>query len=289
MNAVIAGARERAARDGARAIGVRGGFAGLAECRAMVIDEPEALAHLYEPGTWLGTSRWPELRFARGRDACLRSLDRLELEGLLVIGGEGSSHGARALARALPTAFVPATIDRDVEGTQTTVGSDSAIAYACNVIDRLCVTGRSLPGRAFVVQTLGAPTGHLAESVAAAAGIADVLVPERPYDLDAIAGRLAERAPSGGAIVVISEAVGDAVAIGQALATRSGLRVHPTILGHAQRAATPSAFDSDLGQAAGRAALEALVRAESSFVALGTDGTVSPEPLRGIRRPYVVN
>ncbi len=279
MNAVIAGACQEADRAGARAVGVHHGFAGLAQQRAAVVDTREAAVHESEPGTWLGTARWPALREPAGRDACLRALEALGLGALLVIGGEGSAEGARALAGAVPVAVVPATIDGDVTGTARTVGTDSAVAYACDVIDRLRVTGRSLPGRAFVVETLGAPTGHLADAVAAAARLQAALVPERPHDLDAVAGSLAELAQAGDAVVVVSEAAADAVTVARELARRSGLRVHPTILGHAQRAATPTAADRALGLAAGRAAVSALVRGDSTFTDLRPDGTAVPIPL----------
>ena len=83
-----------------------------------------------------------------------------------MIGGHGSALGARVLADAVPVAFVPATIDHDVEGTGATIGMDSAIGFALVTIDQLRVTGRSLPGRAFLVETLGAPRGYLADAVA---------------------------------------------------------------------------------------------------------------------------
>ena len=279
MNAVIAGACDELERLGGRALGVRSGFAGLASRDAEPITALEARTHLHEPGTWLGTSRWPELRDEQGRAACREAVQLLGLGGLLVIGGDGSAKGGRVLADTLPVAVVPATIDQDIDGTDLTIGMDSAIGYAMDAIDRLRITGRSLRGRAFLVQTLGAPNGFLADAVAAAAGIDDVLVPERGYDLDALAVRLRELSRTGAAIAVMSEAVGDAVRIAEALAARAGVRVHPTILGHAQRAATPSALDRALGQAAGRAAADALARGESAFIRLMSDGSVAPVPL----------
>jgi 6-phosphofructokinase 1 len=279
MNAVIAGACEHAEGIGGHAVGVRYGFAGLAEAHAEPVSALEARAHLHEPGTWLGTSRWARLRDADGRRECRDSLRELELDGLLVIGGHGSALGARALAGEVPVAFVPATIDRDVAGTELTVGMDSAVAYGADAIDRLRMTGRSLPGRAFLLQTLGAPHGYLADAVAAAAGVDHVLVPERPYDLVRIARELGELSAVGSAIAVMSEAVGDAVRIAEALAESARIRVHPTILGHAQRAATPSALDRWLGQAAGRAAVEWLARGASSFIGISASGAIDAAPL----------
>jgi 6-phosphofructokinase 1 len=279
MNAVIAGACEQLERLDGHALGILYGFAGLASRRAEAITSMDARAHMHEPGTWLGTSRWPRLSEPDGLAECLAAVEELGIDGLVVIGGDGSTRGARILAATVPTAVVPATIDRDLEGTDLTIGMDSAIGYAMDAIDRLRITGRALPGRAFLVQTLGAPNGYLADAVAAAAGIDDVLVPERPYDLDALAVRLRELSAGGSAIAVMSEAVGDAVRIAEALAARSGVRVHPTILGHTQRAATPSALDRALGQAAGRAAIGKLTRGESAFIGLTSDGTVAPVPL----------
>jgi 6-phosphofructokinase 1 len=279
MNAVIAGACDELERLGGQATGIFSGFVGLAARRGEPLSALQARAHLYEPGTWLGTSRWPRLRDPAGLAECVAAVYDLRLDGLLVIGGDGSARGARVLAHTVPVAVVPATIDRDLEGTELTIGMDSAIGYATDAIDRLRITGRSLPGRAFLVQTLGAPNGYLADAVAAAADIADALVPERAFDLDALADRLPELSLNGSAIVVMSEAVGDAVRIAEALTARSGVRVHPTILGHAQRAATPSALDRALGQAAGRAAVTTLTRGESAFMGLASDGTVAPAPL----------
>jgi 6-phosphofructokinase 1 len=279
MNAVIAGACDRIEKIGGQAVGVRGGFAGLAEARAAALTSAEARVHSHESGTWIATSRWAPLATAEGRRACSDAIEALDLDALVVIGGHGSAKGARALTEAVPVAFVPATIDHDIEGTEATIGMDSAIGYALDAIDRLRVTGRSLPGRAFLVQTLGAPNGYLADAVAAAAGIDEVLVPERPYDLDDLARRLRDKAPAGAAIAVMSEAVGDAVSIAAALAELAGTRVHPSILGHAQRAATPSPRDRAVGDAAGRLAVDSLAAGRSVFMTVTAGGAVTPDPL----------
>jgi 6-phosphofructokinase 1 len=275
MNAVIGGACERIEELGGEASGVRGGFAGLAARRAEPMRAAGARQHAQQPGTWLGTSRWAPLATEEGRRLCGDALREIGAAALIVIGGHGSALGARALAGPVPVAFVPATIDGDIAGTEATVGMDSAVAYGVDVAERLRVTGRSLPGRGFVLQTLGAPTGLLAVAVAAAAGIADVVVPERTHDLDEIARRLRAGAETGDGLVVMSEASGDAVSLSSALADRAGIRVHATILGHAQRAASPTQQDLAMGEAAGRAAVDALAAGRSAFVALGASGAVS--------------
>jgi 6-phosphofructokinase/myo-inositol catabolism protein IolC len=279
MNAAIAGVCERVERIRGEAYGIQGGFAGLAEGRAAPMTGEEARARSHDAGTWLGTSRWKALETTAGRDACLRALEALGLDGLVVIGGHGSALGARVLADALPVAFIPATIDQDVEGTGATIGMHSAIGLALATIEQLRVTGRSLPGRAFLVQTLGAPNGYLADAVAEAAGIDLVLVPERPIDLDAVAARLGELAPAGAAVAVMSEAVGDAVRVSEDLGRRAGIRVHPTILGHAQRAAPPSERDLAMGREAARVAVYELAEGRSCFVSLADDGSASASPL----------
>jgi 6-phosphofructokinase 1 len=279
MNAVIAGACDRLEALGLRADGVHGGFAGLAGRRIVALDPVEARSRAHEPGTWIGTSRWSELATPEGARACGAALAAHGAAGLLVIGGHGSAEGARVLASSLPVAFVPATIDHDISGTGATIGMDSAIGYALDAIDRLRITGRSLPGRAFVVQTLGAPNGYLADAVAAAAGIDEVLVPERPYDFDDLGRRLREKAHAGAAIAVMSEAIGDAVDVAARLAESASVRVHPTILGHAQRAATPTPFDRAAGHAAGQAAVDELAAGRSAFVAIAAGGAVTATPL----------
>ncbi len=271
MNAAIAAAADRVEALGGEAIGVSRGFAGLVQRQAAPI-AGRAAAHALEAGTWLQTSRWAQLREPEGVQRCREALAELEVDGLVVLGGNGSAAAARAVAGERPVAFVPATIDGDVSGTEVSIGMDSAIAYGVDVIERLLVTGRSLPGRAFLVQTLGAPGGTLADAVAAATGIQDALVPERPAHLDELARRLGEQAETGAAVAVMSEAVGDAVAIAAQLAPRAGVRVHPTILGHAQRAATPSAFDRSLATAAGALAVGELAAGRSAFVTLTAGG-----------------
>jgi 6-phosphofructokinase 1 len=163
---------------------------------------------------------------------------------------------------------VPATIDNDVPGTDMTLGHDSAVNYGVRAIDDLRMTATAMPGRAFVVETLGGSSGNLARAVAAATGVIDLIVPETVPELDAIAARIHGHSPEGHVIVLMCEGAGNAVAMADDLGRRSGVRVHVTILGHSQRGAVPTAIDRTLGRAAGTAAVDALAAGRSGMVAL---------------------
>jgi 6-phosphofructokinase 1 len=281
MNAVLLGACVELSRSGGRLLGFAHGFQGLLEQPAREITLEEVRDRQSQAGTMLGTSRSAGIRTPEGLGSCVRALAKARLDGLVVVGGNGSLEAARRLdEHGIPVAFVPATIDNDVDETDLTIGFDSAVAYAVDVVERLRVTGRALPGRAFVVEVLGGSSGNLARAVARAAGIDLVIVPEEVPPLADVAAALAARARRGEAIAILGEGAGDAVRIAETLAEQAGIRVRPTILGHAQRAADPTAHDVLLASRAGRVAIEQLRAHSSALIRLGATGDLRPLPLR---------
>jgi len=269
MNAVLSGALDHATDLGIDLVGIEAGFAGLCAERTRALGRPEVDAAAGRAGTILGAGRFPELKTSSGVQRCRDAIGALALDGLIVVGGDGSMTGAAALAVAGTIVVgVPATIDNDVPGTGLTIGHDSAVNYGVRAIDDLRMTATAMPGRAFVVQTLGGYSGNLARAVAAAIGVVDLIVPETPPDLDAVAARIRELTPGGHVIVVMCEGAGNAVALADDLGNRSGMRVHVTILGHSQRGVTPTAIDRTLGRAAGSAAVDALAAGRSGLVTL---------------------
>jgi 6-phosphofructokinase 1 len=269
MNAVLCGTLDRATSLGIDLVGIEAGFAGLCAGRTRGLGRAEVDSAAGRAGTILGAGRFPELKSPSGVQRCLDAIGRLALDGLIVVGGEGSVSGAAALAGAGATAVaVPATIDNDVPGTDMTLGHDSAVNYGVRAIDDLRMTATAMPGRAFVVETLGGSSGNLARAVAAATGVIDLIVPETVPELDAIAARIHGHSPEGHVIVLMCEGAGNAVAMADDLGRRSGVRVHVTILGHSQRGAVPTAIDRTLGRAAGTAAVDALAAGRSGMVAL---------------------
>lgn len=273
MNAAIAGVCEKAEQAGAEAVGFARGYRGLCTGEVSKITTAQARRYLHHAGTWLESSRYPELRTQDGVRRACEALRAAGVDALAVIGGDGSLQGARTLGHAgLRVAFIPATIDNDILGTETTIGIDSAVNYAVGVIDQLRITGRSLRGRAFIVQTLGGQTQQLALAVAAAAAVENLLLTGQPVELESVASNLRRQADQGDAIAVMPEGIGNAVDIAAGLERHAGVRVHPSILGHAQRAARPTSKDLAIALEAGRAAASLLLERRSGFIAVQADG-----------------
>ena len=269
MNAVLSGALDRTTNLGIELVGIEAGFAGLCAGRTRALELAEVDVAAGRAGTILGAGRFPQLNAPSGVQRCLDAIGELAIDGLIVVGGEGSISGAAALAAAgAAIVAVPATIDNDVPGTGTTIGHDSAINYGVRAIDDLRMTAMAMPGRSFVFQTLGGHSGNLARAVAAATGLVDIIVPETPPDLDAIAARIRALATGGYLIVVMGEGAGNAVAMAEDLSNRSGVRMHFTILGHSQRGTAPTAIDRTLGRAAGSAAVNAAAAGRSGLITL---------------------
>ena len=262
MNAVVHGFREACLVHGAEPIGIRGGFAGLVAGSAVDLSSdafgPEIVG---QGGTSLGTGRSPDLRLDEAVRAVSDGLRRAGIDGLAAAGGSGTRQGVervRALG-ACPVVFIPATIDADIPGSDTSIGFDSAVDHGVRAIEDLRASAASLPGRAFLVEVLGADCGRIAEAIAAATPVDAVIVPERPFDVGGVADAMRAAMDRRYAIAVMTEGCGEAGDVARRLGERMRTRVRPTVLGHGQRGTTPTARDRALGQAAARLAVGALM------------------------------
>ena len=180
------------------------------------------------------------------RNASAR-LPRLRIDGL-VGGGAGSLRGVERLrvTSDIPIAFVPATIDNDIEGSEETIGFDSAVNYGVAAVDSLRVTAESLLHRAFLVEVLGANCGRIADAIAAATPVDVLIVPERPLALEDVARQMREALTARYAIAVMTEGCGEAGTVARELGELMGARVRPEVLGatatgrpfHRQRSAS---------------------------------------------------
>ena len=191
MNAAIRAAVRHALGKGLEVIGIRRGYAGLLAGEMRALTRAEVANIIQRGGTVLGTSRCEEFLDAKGRARAAAVLQGAGIEGLIVVGGEGTFHGATLLAaeQGVCVAGVPGTIDNDVYGTDFTIGFDTAINTALEAIDRIRDTAASHE-RLFLVEVMGRTSGDIALGVGVAGGAEDVLIPEIPTDLIALGHEL---------------------------------------------------------------------------------------------------
>ncbi len=275
MNALVHGFREACLARSIEAFGIRGGFGGVTDRSFVDLADPAYDAGIVaRGGTVIGTGRRPDLRTDPGVDAVVEGLGHLALDGLAVAGGSGTRAGVERirLRTRVPIVFVPATIDADVPGSDSSIGFESAVDHGVRALDDLRSTASSLPGRAYLVEVLGANCGRIAEAIAAATPVDALIVPERPVDLAGVAEAMRAAMARQYAIAVMTEGCGEAGDVAHRLAELIGARVRPTVLGHGQRGTAPNARDRALGLSAGRLAAEALADGRGGEIRIGGGG-----------------
>jgi len=195
------------------------------------------------------------------------------IEGLIVIGGEGTLKGALSLAhKGFPVVGVPATIDNDIWGTDYSIGFDTAVNTAVEAIARIRDTATSHE-RVFIIEVMGRHTGYIALAAGIAAGAESILIPEFPIDYREVAERI-ERGRHQGklhSIIVVAEGVGKIEEVAREITDRTRLESRITILGHIQRGGAPTAFDCLLASRLGSQAVKLLVEGKKG-VMVGVEG-----------------
>jgi len=261
--------------EGDSVFGAQGGFAGLLEDRISALTS-EILTPLSAlPGSYLASSRVPALAAADAETAFKARLAAHGVDNLILFGGNGTLRHVAPLLKAWDVAFVgiPTTIDNDVPGTEQTLGFDSACNHAYQAVDGVLATARALPGRLFLLETLGGDTGFLALAVANGAGAHAVLMPEYHYTHHWLAGRLGDAVKREGyGLVVVSEGVKESRELPDILTRLTGIRARDVRLGHGQRGAAPSHLDRTLAASMAHLAFVGLRRGVTSGFALVQNG-----------------
>ena len=281
INTAIDSYARLASQKGDQVLGAPGGFAGLLDGQLAAIDRPLLTLLAGRGGSILQSSRAPALQQPNARDRLHQVMRRHKIDNLLLFGGDGSiRHVLPLLAEwGISTIVLPTTIDNDVAGTDYTLGHDSACNFALQAVDGIRATANALPGRIFLLETLGAPTGHLALAIAYASGAHLALLPEYPLELNWLANRLADTVDRDGyALVVLSEAYPDISRLLEEIPRLSGVRVRYTALGHAQRGADVSHRDRLIAREMSRIAWRAF-RDGAAFGVVGLrDGALTLHP-----------
>lgn len=263
MNAAVRAVVRSADAAGVTAMGVENGFAGLIEGRLQPLDARGVSGILHVGGTTLGTARSAEFRTTEGRRQALKHLDLADVDGLVVIGGDGSFRGADALSRdsRVRVVGIPGTIDNDLSGTDFTLGFDTAVNTALELIDRIRDTAAS-HRRLFFVEVMGRHSGWLALYSGLAGGATEVVVPEHPTDLLKVRERVRSSFALGKRFCLVIVAEGDDAGGAYHLAERvtegTDLDYRVATLGHVQRGGAPTMRDRVLGSVLGDAAVAAL-------------------------------
>lgn len=243
MNAAIRAAVRSTCAFGLEAVGIRCGYQGLMRGDTMDLGMRSVSNIIERGGTILHTARSLEFATPEGLKSAIRMAEEKRIDGLIVIGGDGSFRGARALSElGLPTIGIPGTIDNDIACTDYSIGFDTACNVAVEAIDRLRDTSES-HNRCSIVEVMGHKAGFLALNVAIASGSLAVLVPERELDLKEIYKKIEENEMSH-FIVVVSEGYSiPSAVIAKQIQENTGMTTRLTVLGHIQRGGSPSALD----------------------------------------------
>jgi 6-phosphofructokinase 1 len=229
-------------------------------------------------GTMLHTLRCSEFEKAEGVELAAETLELNEVNGLVVIGGDGSFRGALELGRESETLMVgiPATIDNDVFGTEETVGFDTAVNTAVAAIDKIRDTAISHE-RVFIVEVMGRKRGFLALEVGITVGAEVILIPERECTATQIVDVIRENARKGkkAGIIVAAEGIGDTSKLSKAIAKKTGFEVRLSILGYAQRGGSPTARSRLLASLFAEKAVDLLTQKQGNMLVGLQNGAIT--------------
>ena len=261
MNAAVRAIVRKGIYEGFEVYGINYGFAGLVAGDIRKLNPSDVSDMIGRGGIFLYSARYPEFANREGQEKGIEQLKKFGIEGLVVIGGDGSYQGAVTLTKLdFPTVGVPGTIDNDIPGTEYTIGFDTAINTVLEALDRLRDTATSHV-RTFIVEVMGRHAGDIALWTGVVSGAEQILIPEQDFDLEAVAKEIKQGRLNGKKHTLILLAEG--VMSGDELAKKlheydSDFHTRVTVLGHVQRGGSPSARDRVLASRMGAKAIDLL-------------------------------
>lgn len=265
MNAAIRAVVRAGLNNNLEIIGIQKGYQGLIDRQYELLTTRSVSGKLQVGGTFLQSARCLEMLEEPGQRLASDNLKGMGIEGLVVIGGDGSHRGALELQkRGIHVMAIPASIDNDIPFTDMSLGVDTALNNILHAVDCLKDTASS-HDRTFVVETMGRNCGYLALVSGIACGAEYALIPESGYDIDEICKNLRRRFQEGrdNSIIMIAEGAGKAQDVADQIKDRIGFETRIMVLGHYQRGGSPSTFDRLLAARFGVSAVESLLRGES--------------------------
>lgn len=298
MNAAARAVVRTALYEGVKVYGINNGYQGMLDDDIEELTSRSVSDLIQRGGTFLGTARCPEFKTPEGRRKGYENLVKRGIEGLVIIGGDGSLTGGSLLSKetGLPIVGLPGTIDNDVWGMDYTIGCDTAANTIVDAINKLRDTA-SAHRRIMLVEVMGRNSGWLAMMSGIAGGAEFVLVPEVKFNIDTMCEEIKEMYDAGKrySIIVVAEGAGSAIEIGKAVEEKTGIDTRVSVLGHIQRGGSPTVEDrmkaSMLGEKAALAIIsgasdvvfgfnEGKVVAVNLFEAVNNTKTLNPELVR---------
>lgn len=261
MNAAVRAVVRKAIYHDIEVFGIYHGYQGLIKGEIKKLELGSVGDIIHRGGTILHTARCPEFKTEEGQLKAIQELNRLGIEGIVIIGGDGSYRGAQALTeKGYPCIGVPGTIDNDIPGTDFTIGFDTALNTVIDAIDKIRDTASSHE-RTYVIEVMGRDAGDIALWSGLAGGAETILCPEYDYNMDDLIAKL-NRGHNRGkkhSIIIVAEGVGSGVDIAKEIEIKTGFETRVTVLGHVQRGGSPSARDRVLASRLGARAVELLL------------------------------
>ncbi|WP_099158746.1 6-phosphofructokinase [Virgibacillus ndiopensis] len=265
MNAAIRAVVRKAIYHDLEVYGIKNGYQGLIEGNIEKLEIGSVGDIIQRGGTMLRSARCEEFKTDEGQQKGIEQLKKHEIEGLIVIGGDGSFRGAQKLTeKGYPCIGVPGTIDNDINGTDFTIGFDTALNTIIEAIDKIRDTATSHE-RTYIIEVMGRDAGDLALWAGLADGAESILIPEKADDFDDVISRLKRGHERGKkhSIIILAEGVGSGFSYGQRIQEATNLETRVTVLGYIQRGGSPTASDRVLASRLGAKAVDLLLEGKA--------------------------
>ena len=261
MNAAIRAVVRSGCENGFRVMGIRRGYNGLMYGDMYEMNLRSVSNIINRGGTILYSARSPEFKTEEGMQKAIAVCKEMGMEGIVVIGGDGSFRGARDLSlRGIPCVGIPGTINNDIACCDYTIGYDTSMNTVMEMVDRLRDTSES-HDRCSVVEVMGRKAGYIALNSGIACGATTILIPEVPYDFERDVIERMRRTQKTGKrhfIIIVAEGIGGTQEMAKRIEEETGVETRATILGHVQRGGSPSVRDRVVGSKMGCLAVELL-------------------------------
>ena len=275
MNAAVRAVVRTAVSMGIKCYGIHRGYNGLIEGDIFELTARDVSDIIHRGGTILYTARSPLFKTEEGMKTAIENCKKFGIQGIVVIGGDGSYRGARDLSeRGIPCVGLPGTIDNDISSTDYTIGFDTAMNTAMEMVDKIRDTAQSHE-RCSVVEVMGRHAGWIALETGIAVGASAILVPEVSFDFEKdIINKILMTQQSGKKhfIVVVAEGVGNVDGLAKQIEESTGIETRATVLGHVQRGGSPTVRDREMASCMGNYAVNLLSKGIGNRVVSYRDG-----------------